>query len=82
MPWERDMNNLGGGYSLYFWIELIHELVSHIRDMGECCTIKNQRCVGVGAKGCVVASLKGVLFTLGGARPKPSDDIIYTMRQK
>lgn len=76
------MNNLGGGLGFYFWSELIKIFANHIRNVGDSLTVKKLRCEGVGAKGLVGASPKGVLFTFGGVRRKPNDDIIYIMRQK
>lgn len=64
MSEERGRDSLGGGNCLYFWIELIHELASHVRNVGDYRTVKEYRCEGVGANCRVGAVLKVAIFNI------------------
>jgi len=55
---------MGGGYSLYFWIELIKTIEEHVLNVGDSWTVKKLRCEGVGAKGCGVAIPEVAIFNV------------------
>jgi len=58
------MNCLGGGLGFRFWSELIYTITKHIRDVGDCGTIKSQMSEGVGAECCGVEDVKGATFNI------------------